>query len=383
MKLTLKEIAQKIDGELIGEGTVEIHGVASFNDAGPGEVTFASDIKFLKSLNQSRAGAVIVPSDFEAPAGEEPVHNGPVQHEKRSAQDISASEIPGQPSASSSSVKLAPLVPLIKAENPKRQFFRVLRLFHPPVNPSETVASGVVTGRDFIAGAPLTLDSNVTIGNGVTLGQRVHIMSGAYIGDNVVIGDDVLIKPNVTVMESTKIGSRVVIHSGSVIGSDGFGFTADVNTGHEKVPHAGYVHIEDDVEIGACNTIDRGTFGRTWIGKGVKTDNLVHIAHNVTIGDHSLIVAQVGIAGSTIIGKGVILAGKAGISGHLKIGDGVVVGPGAGVLSDVKPGQIVSGIPEMPHKVWLKVGKILPRLPELRKKILALEKRFADSGAGR
>ncbi|MBF0233245.1 MAG: hypothetical protein HQK65_09425, partial [Desulfamplus sp.] len=143
---------------------------------------------------------------------------------------------------------------------------------------------------------------------------------------------------------------------------------------HEKIPHAGFVQIDDDVEIGACNTIDRGTFGRTWIGKGVKTDNLVHIAHNVTIGEHSLIVAQVGIAGSSIIGKRVILAGKAGVSGHLTVGDGAIVGPGAGVLSDVKPGDIVSGIPGMPHKVWLKVASILPTLPEIRKRLFSLER---------
>ena len=381
MKLTLKEIARKIDGEVIGDDAAEIHGVTSFNDAGPGEITFASDIKFLNLLKESKAGAVIVPSDFEVPVEEVPIEKSAVQRSIPSSSLPSSSLSSSSLSSSSFFVKSNKLVSLIKTENPKRQFFRILRLFHPPVKSSETVAAGVIIGKKFIAGTALTLDSNVTIGSRVKLGDRVHIMPGVYIGDNVVIGDDVLIKPNVTVMEGTIIGSRVLIHSGSVIGSDGFGFTSDVSTGHEKIPHAGYVHIEDDVEIGACNTIDRGTFGLTRIARGVKTDNLVHIAHNVTVGDHSLIVAQAGIAGSTVIGKGVILAGKAGISGHLKIGDGAVVGPGAGVLSDVKPGNIVSGIPEMPHKLWLKVGKILPRLPELRKKIFALEKKMANAGS--
>lgn len=227
-------------------------------------------------------------------------------------------------------------------------------------------------------GDEVTVGSYVSIGDNVTIGDRVQIMHGVYIGDGVTIGDDTIIKPNVTIMERTKIGSRVIIHSGTVIGSDGFGFTQDTAEGNnEKIPHAGFVQIDDDVEIGACNTIDRGTFGRTWIQTGVKTDNLVHIAHNVRIGEQSLIVAQVGIAGSTVIGKRVILAGKAGISGHINIGDGAIVGPCAGILSDVKAGNIVSGIPGMPHKLWLKVSAILPKLPEIRKRITALENSLA------
>lgn len=353
MKLTLKEIAQKIDGEVIGDETLDIYGVSSFYDAQAEEITFASDVKFLKALHQTRAGAVIVPENF----------------------DDAVRTKTGGMEIDSVCLKPLPKPSLIKTNNPKRKFFRILSLFHPPKQPARTIAQESVIGINFVSGEELTIDSHVTIGDNVTIGNRVQIMHGVYVGDGVVIGDDTVIKPNVTIMERSKIGSGVIIHSGTVIGSDGFGFTQDMAEGYyEKIPHAGFVQIDDDVEVGACNTIDRGTFGRTWIGKGVKTDNLVHIAHNVKIGEHSLLVAQVGIAGSSVIGKRVILAGRAAVSGHLTVGDGAIVGPGAGILSDVKPGHIVSGIPGMPHKLWLKVASILPKLPEIRKKIMAIEK---------
>jgi UDP-3-O-[3-hydroxymyristoyl] glucosamine N-acyltransferase len=172
-----------------------------------------------------------------------------------------------------------------------------------------------------------------------------------------------------TILDGTKIGNDFVIHSGSVIGSDGYGFAQQGDL-HKKLHHTGIVEIGNDVEIGACSTIDRGTLGNTVIGNGVKIDNQVHLAHNVKIDDNSLIVAQVGIAGSTKIGKNVIVAGKAGISGHLKINDNAIIGPYSGVHSNVGEGEILSGIPQMPHTLWKKVVSILPRLPQLRKKLL-------------
>ncbi len=349
MKKTVKEIADILNSSVLGNDATEIHGLASFEDAGPRDIAFASGVKYLKKLRDTGAGAVIVPLECHS-------------DEAMSLPDT-----------------------VILSEHPKRDFFRLLPLFYPCKVPEKNISPTAVIGSNFTCGINITVGHHVCIGDDVSLGDEVEIMAGAFVGDSVVIGAETLIKPNVTIMERTIIGKRVIIHSGTVIGSDGYGFTQPSqpdynqvhnNGEHEKISHAGFVQIDDDVEIGACNTIDRGTLGKTWLKKGVKTDNQIHIAHNVTIGEHTLLIAQVGIAGSTIIGKNVIIAGKAGISGHLKIGDGAIVGPGAGVVGNVAPGIIVSGIPEMPHKLWLKVGKIIPRLPDLRKKLRSLEKKI-------
>ena len=339
MEISVQEIADTFNAEVVGDGTRTIRGIAPFDQAGAGDLAFAVDPGCLKQLGHSRAGAVMVPESL------------------------------------SRSFLTSIRGTFIICEHPKQSFFRVMGWFYPEKRPGPGCSPFAVTGEDFACGDDAVLSPHIFIGDHVTLGNRVWIMPGVFIGDHVIIGDDTVIKPNVTIMERSRIGSRVVVHSGSVIGSDGFGFTSD-GQGHEKIPHAGFVQIDDQVEIGACNTIDRGTMGRTWLGRGVKTDNQVHIAHNVTIGPDTLVVAQVGIAGSTTIGKNVIIAGKAGISGHLTVGDGAIVGPFAGVAGNVKPGEIVSGVPDMPHKLWLKVGRILPRLPEMRKLLLSLERKI-------
>ena len=195
------------------------------------------------------------------------------------------------------------------------------------------------------------------------------------IGDDVEIGDDTEVFPNVTIFERCKIGNRVIIHSGTVIGSDGFGFAPD-GEAYYKIPQIGIVQIDDDVEIGACNTIDRASFGKTWIQKGVKTDNLVQIAHNVIVGENSILVAQVGISGSATIGRHAIIAGQAGISGHLSIGDGVIIGPQSGVVRSVPNGKVVSGAPERPHRQHVRIQHIITRLPQIKKKLDTLEKRL-------
>jgi UDP-3-O-[3-hydroxymyristoyl] glucosamine N-acyltransferase len=209
----------------------------------------------------------------------------------------------------------------------------------------------------------------------VVLGDNVQLHPGVVIGDDVVIGNDVLIYPNVSVLERCRIGNQVIIHAGTVIGSDGFGYASDGQI-HHKIPQTGFVQIDDDVEIGACNTIDRATFGCTHIQKGVKTDNLVHIAHNVTVGEYTIIVARVVIGGSVSIGKRVLIAGGAAISDHVAIGDGAIIGPLAGIGKAVPDGHVVSGAPEMPHRQWLRMTRVLPQLPELKKKVLAIEKQL-------
>jgi UDP-3-O-[3-hydroxymyristoyl] glucosamine N-acyltransferase len=215
----------------------------------------------------------------------------------------------------------------------------------------------------------------VFVGDDVIFGDRVTVHAGVVIGNHVRVGSDVILYPNVCILERCEIGNRVIIHAGTVIGSDGFGFALDGGHYH-KIPQTGIVCIEDDVEIGACNTIDRATFGRTWIRRGVKTDNLVHIAHNVVVGEDTVLVAQVGVSGSVTIGNHAILAGQAGVSQHVTIGNGVTIGPQAGVAKSVPDGQVVSGSPEMPHRLWLKVCNIIPQLPEMKKKVRELERRI-------
>jgi UDP-3-O-[3-hydroxymyristoyl] glucosamine N-acyltransferase len=209
------------------------------------------------------------------------------------------------------------------------------------------------------------------------VGDRVTLHPGVYVGSDVHLGDDTVLYPNATVLARCIIGKRVIIHSGTVVGSDGFGFAQDGN-GHFKIPQVGIVQIDDDVEIGANCTIDRGTMGRTWIQRGVKIDNLVQVAHNVVVGEDSIIIAQVGISGSTKIGKNVILAGQVGVTGHLEIGDSVRVGAQSGIAKSIPAGQTVSGSPAIDHRDWLKNCNILSRLPELRKKIMDLEKGLAS-----
>ena len=210
----------------------------------------------------------------------------------------------------------------------------------------------------------------------VTVGDRVQIHPNAVIGDHVEIGNDVIIYPNVTILDRCKIGNRVIIHAGTVIGSDGYGFESDGDQYH-KIPQLGIVQIDDDVEIGANNAIDRAAFDKTWIRSGVKTDNLVHIAHNVVVGENTAIVGQVGISGSTTLGRNVVLAGQAGIGGHITIGDRAIIGSKAGISQSVPDGAVLSGFPGIPHRLWLRVQRAASKLPELFKQVSSLEKRVA------
>ena len=336
--LKVQKIVELTDSSIAaGDPGLKISGVSSFNDAGPDDLTFAVETAYLSRLDQTRAGAVLVPDSFSP--------------EKR--------------------YKAA----LLKNPNPKLSFFKIVEHLYPAPKLKEGIHPSAVIGENLTIGKGSCIDANATIGRDVTIGAGVHIMANAYVGDGSTIGDGCEIKPNVTIMERSCLGQKVIIHSGAVVGSDGYGF-AQNNGEHNKLIHTGYVDIGDNAEIGACTTIDRGTLGVTRIGSGVKTDNQVHIAHNVKIGNNTLVVAQVGIAGSTTVGDNVIIAGKAGISGHLTIGDNAIVGPYAGVSADVPPGEIVSGIPHMPHKTWLKVANVISRLPGMRTKLLSMDKRL-------
>jgi UDP-3-O-[3-hydroxymyristoyl] glucosamine N-acyltransferase len=334
MEKTLADLASLVGGRFAGNGHFRIKRVAPFEAAGPDAITLARNRKYQQRIDETRAGAVIVPADVDC-AG----------------------------------------LNLLKVENPYAAFARIMALFHAPARPASGIHATVVAGDGFQYGPDAAIGARVVIGRNVIIGARAAIHPGAVVGDDVIMGDDVQIHPNVTIADGCRIGSRVVVQAGSVIGSDGFGYAPDGDR-YLKIAHTGHVRIDDDVEIGANNTIDRGTFGYTHLQHGVKTDNLVHIAHNVVIGPHSILVAQVGISGSTTLGRHVVLAGQVGVTGHLHIGDYVMAGGKAGISKSVPDGQIVSGAPEMPHKLWLRVQRIIPRLPELRHRIKALERRL-------
>lgn len=334
MELSLARIADIIKGNVIGDAQKMIQGVASFDDATDEEITCAENVKFLKTIDETGAGAVIVPKDF-----------------KTSSKNM------------------------VQVDNPKLAFAKVLERFNPKQQPPPGISSSAYVGRQFTCSGEVSIAPFSVIGDNVTFGDRVILRPHVVIGNNVVLGDDVTIYPHVSILDNCRIGNRVTIHAGTVIGSDGFGFVPNGDT-YYKIPHAGIVQIDDDVEIGAGNTIDRATFGKTWIKKGVKTDNLVHIAHNVTVGKNSVIVAQVGISGSVTIGENAILAGQAGVAGHLTIGDNVTVGGQSGVVKSLPDGETVSGSYAMSHRLYLRVQKIFPQLPELKKRLTDLEKKL-------
>jgi UDP-3-O-[3-hydroxymyristoyl] glucosamine N-acyltransferase len=336
MKLTIDQIASRVQGRIQGHGQQCITGVAPFENADGCDITFAGSPKFLKRLHDTGAGAILVPFDF-----------------------------PGEDDR------------VIRVKNPQLAFSIVVRLFHPSSPAWSGISPAAHIGQHVQMGKGIAIAPFAVVQDHVCLGDQVILHPHVVLGDHVVIGNDVEIFPNVTILNATRIGNRVTINAGTVIGGDGFGFTPDDGTYH-KIPHLGIVQIDDDVEIGSGNTIDRATYGKTWIQKGVKTDNLVHIGHNVTVGENTLLVAQVGVSGSTSIGRQSILAGQVGVSGHLTIGDRVTIGPQAGIAGSIPDGVTVSGTPEMPHKLWLRVQRIIPRLPEIKKKLGEMEKRLNE-----
>jgi len=334
MEILLSEIATLVNGRVKGDLKKKIYGVAPFEHATDDDITFVDSAKLAKNISETKAGAVIVPMDVEEA-----------------------------------------LNSIVQVENPRVAFAKVMNHFYPASKPEAGISPSAHIGEDLICGKEVSIAPFAVIGNDVTIGDGVVLHSGVSIGDNVKIGNNTLIYPNVTILERCIIGSRVIINSGSVIGSDGFGFAPDGEK-YYKIPQTGIVHIDDDVEIGAGNTIDRATFGKTWICRGVKTDNLVQIAHNVTVGEDTVIVAQTGIAGSTTIGRHTAISGQVAIAGHITVGDNVQIAGKAGVAKSVASGEIVSGTPAIPHRLWLRVQNIIPKLPELKNQIRTIEKRL-------
>lgn len=337
MKIALKELAELLDGELIGDGEVEITGVAGIKEARPGDITFLANPKYEAWLRTTKASAVIMEKD-----------------------------------------KCEVDKPVIANGNPYYAFLKAVRLFHGNrIDMPDGIHPTCLVGENVVLGEGVRLGPCVVIEDEAEIGEGTVIMAGTYIGPRCKLGGEVLIYPNVTVREESIIGDRVIVHSGTVIGSDGFGYAKDGDVYH-KIPHVGIVVIEDDVEIGANVAIDRATTGTTLIKSGVKLDNLVHIAHNVIIDRNSIVLAQVGIAGSTEIGTNVILAGQAGLVAHIKIGDNARVGSQAGVTKSVPADTSVSGYPAAPHAHAKRLHASLQRLPDLIKRVREMEKRMAE-----
>jgi UDP-3-O-[3-hydroxymyristoyl] glucosamine N-acyltransferase len=335
VKKTLNEIAAFLDGSVSGDGGVVIERLRGIDEAGAGDLTFVANPKYRKKMETTGASAILVAPGTSC-AGKNLL-------------------IVGDPY-----VALGPL----------------LALFHP----EDGETAGISKNANIEAGADVSPGAVVYPGVYVCRGARVEkqavLYPGVFVGRDAVVGEASILYPGVTIYRRCRIGRRVVLHAGVVVGSDGFGF-ARPGQENRKIPQVGYVQIDDDVEIGANTTIDRGALGRTWIQQGVKIDNLVQIAHNVVIGEYSIIVAQVGISGSAQLGKGVVIGGQAGIVGHIRIGDGVMAAAQSGVTKDIPPGRIVAGSPHMPHREWLKMEACLPKLPEMREALAALQRRVA------
>lgn len=335
--MKLSELALQVAGSLKGDGEVEIHGVAGIRDASSGDVSFIANPRYASEAASTKASAVIVSEDWESDC----------------------------PAA------------LIRVKNPDEAFAKAAMLFYRAspapivgVHPTAVVAKDVELGDGVSIGPLCVIESGVIIGDGTVVSAQ------CYIGHHAVIGEKSLLYPQVSLREAVKIGSRTIIHNGTVLGSDGFGYSVDSEGVRTKIPQIGTVEIGDDVEIGANVTIDRARFGKTKIGNGVKIDNLVQIAHNVVIGDHAVIVSQVGIAGSTSIGSKTIMAGQSGAAGHLSIGAGVIIGPRAGVTKDIPDGMHVMGMPAVPADKMKRTHASIMLLPKMKERISALDKRI-------
>jgi len=335
--MKLSEVAEKTGGKLEGNGDTDIRGVAGIGEAGAGDVSFIANPRYAPEAAATKASAIIVSENWNSAC----------------------------PAA------------LIRAKNPDEAFAKAAALFYVPpprplagIHPTALVAADAELGKNVSIGALCVIESGARIGAGTVISPQ------CYVGYKATLGEDCWLYPQVSLREEVRIGNRAIVHNGTVIGSDGFGYSVDGQGVRTKIMQTGIVEIGDDVEIGANVTIDRARFGKTIIGNGVKIDNLVQIAHNVVIGDHSVLVAQSAVAGSTHIGNKVIIAGQAGIAGHLHIGAGAVIAATSAVAKDVEPGAYVIGIPAVPAAKFKKAQAGIMLLPKLKERVAGLDERL-------
>jgi len=336
---TLGELAEALQARLDGDPARVVVGVAPLDSAGPDEISFLTDPRYRDAARSSRAGALLVPAD--------------------------AADLPGA---------------LLRCVAPQQALIALLRLFHPPAPTPAGVDRTAVVAADARVDPTAAVGPLSVVEAGAVIGPGVRLHALVHVGPGVEIGEATVVYPHVSLRDGVRVGRRVVIHAGAVLGADGFGFAFD-GSAHRKIPQVGGVVIEDDVEIGANTTIDRATFGDTVIRRGTKIDNLVQIGHNVEVGEHSLLAAQVGVAGSSRLGRGVVLAGQVGVSHHATLGDGVVAGGQTGILGELEAGARVWGTPARPVNQIKRIVVAEGRLPELLRRVRALEQQLEQLAA--
>lgn len=337
MEFTAKQIAELIQGRVEGNEDAKVSDFAKIEEGKPGAISFLANPKYQHYIYETKSSVVLVNDDavFESP--------------------------------------VAPT--LIRVPNAYEAVARLLQIYQ-AMQPKKTgIDSLAYIDAEAEVGEDCYVGAFAYIGKGAKIGKGSQIYPHAYIGDGVVLGEGCQIYPKVTVYHGCRLGNNVTIHAGSVIGADGFGFAPNTS-GYEKIPQIGIVVIEDNVEIGANTCIDRSTMGQTLIHKGVKLDNLIQVAHNVEIGENTVMSAQVGVAGSQKIGSWCMVGGQVGFAGHHKVGDKVMIGAQSGILGDLKDGEVVMGYPAMDSKTFLKSSAIMRRLPEMYKDLNDLKKQM-------
>jgi len=333
----LSKLARLVKGTVVGDKSKTIMGISGIQEAGPTDITFLANIKYKSLLDRTKAGAVVVSNEID----DDKIR-----------------------------------IPQIRVENPSLAFVKIVESFSPP---ELTFYKGIhptaVIGADVKIGKEVSIQAYAVIQDGCEIDDGTIIYPGVYVGHGTKIGKNCAIYPRVVIREFSSIGNNVIIHSGAIIGSDGFGY-ATVEGVHHKIPQIGVVIIEDDVEIGANTTLDRARFEKTIIRKGAKIDNLVQIAHNVEIGENSIVISLTALAGSTVVGRNVTIAGQVGISGHLSVGDNSLIAARAGVTKSVPPNSMISGFPAQSHKRELDLQAKLRRLPETTQRVRDLTDRI-------
>jgi len=341
----LRDLAALIDARIVGDAEIEIRRMATIDQAQPGDITFLANPKYLPLLATTQASAVIIGSGVEAPAE----------------------------------------LNLLQCANPYLAFAKILTFLHAQRPEPQGISPRAVVDPSAVIAAGVTIHPGCVVGARVKIGARTILYPNVVLYDDVSLGDECTIHAGVIIREGCRLGQRVIIQPSAVIGSDGFGFAPDGES-YYKIPQIGIVVIEDDVEVGSCSCLDRAALGVTRLGQGVKLDNMVQIAHNVTIGAHTVIAAQTGIAGSSKIGRHCTFGGQSSAAGHITTGDNLTIGGRGALAGHTEGNQIVSGVPAIPHRDWLRASMVFPKLPAMRKEIMRMQqeierlKKIIDKG---